>query len=61
MRDSAHRRPIRAGGGVPFVAVSFGFSDLPVEALGADAMIDAYDDLPRALAQLAARNALSSR
>jgi phosphoglycolate phosphatase len=47
--------------GVPFVAVSFGFSDLPVEALGADAMIDAYDDLPRALAQLAARNALSSR
>ena len=29
--------------GVPFVAVSFGFSDRPVEALGADAVIE-FDD-----------------
>ncbi|HEY0325342.1 MAG TPA: HAD hydrolase-like protein [Allosphingosinicella sp.] len=31
--------------GVPFVAVSFGFSDRPVEALGADAVIDHFDEL----------------
>ena len=37
---------------IPFVAVSFGFSDRPVEALGADAVIDSYADLPEALAGL---------
>jgi phosphoglycolate phosphatase len=31
--------------GVPFVAVSFGFSDRPVEELGADAVIDDYSAL----------------
>lgn len=40
--------------GVPFVAVSFGFSDRPVEALGADAVIDNYGELPAALERLAA-------
>lgn len=30
---------------VPFVAVGFGFSDRPVEALGADAVIDSYAEL----------------
>lgn len=34
---------------LPFVAVSFGFSDRPVEALGADAVIDSYADLVEAL------------
>jgi len=38
---------------VPFVAVSFGFSDRPAEALGADAVIDSYADLLPALARLA--------
>jgi phosphoglycolate phosphatase len=47
--------------GVPFVAVSFGFSDRPASAFGADAVIDHFDALPGALAHLAARNALSSR
>ena len=47
--------------GVPFVAVSFGFSDRPAEALGADLVIDAFDALPVAVRQLAARNAFSSR
>lgn len=37
---------------IPFVAVSFGFSDRPVEALGADAMIDSYAELLTALARL---------
>jgi phosphoglycolate phosphatase len=38
--------------GVPFVAVSFGFSDRPVEALGADAVIDSYQQLVETLERL---------
>lgn len=38
--------------GVPFVAVSFGFSDRPVEALGADAVIHRYGELKAALERL---------
>jgi phosphoglycolate phosphatase len=38
--------------GVPFVAVSFGFSDRPVAALGAQAIIDDYAELAGALAVL---------
>jgi phosphoglycolate phosphatase len=37
---------------VPFVAVSFGFSDRPIEALGAHAVIDDYAELLEALAGL---------
>jgi len=40
--------------GVPFVAVSFGFSDRPVEALGADAVIDDYSELIEVLDRLSA-------
>jgi phosphoglycolate phosphatase len=35
--------------GTPFVAVSFGFRDRPLDALGADAVIDSYRDLIPAL------------
>jgi phosphoglycolate phosphatase len=38
--------------GVPFVAVSFGFSDRPASELGADAVIDSYAELLPALAGL---------
>lgn len=38
--------------GVPFVAVSFGFSDRPADQLGADAVIDSYAELIPALHQL---------
>lgn len=38
--------------GVPFLAVSFGFSDRPATQLGADAVIDHFDDLPAALLAL---------
>jgi phosphoglycolate phosphatase len=38
--------------GVPFVAVSFGFSDRPAQALGADAVIDRYGELIEALRRL---------
>ena len=47
--------------GVPFVAVSFGYSDRPAEALGADAVIDAFSGLHAALRHLAERNAFTSR
>jgi phosphoglycolate phosphatase len=38
--------------GVPVIAVSFGFSDRPVAELGADLVVDHYDDLVPALRQL---------
>ncbi|HEX9933237.1 MAG TPA: phosphoglycolate phosphatase [Allosphingosinicella sp.] len=38
--------------GVPFVAVSFGFSDRPVDRLGADAVIDRFEELLPALERL---------
>lgn len=41
--------------GVPFVAVSFGFRDRPLEALGADAVIDHFDQLTGALGALAVK------
>jgi phosphoglycolate phosphatase len=37
---------------VPFVAVSFGFSDRPAAQLGADAVIDSYSELVPALTRL---------
>lgn len=37
---------------LPNIAVSFGFRDGPVEALGADAVIDSYDDLVPTLERL---------
>ena len=40
---------------IPFVAVSFGFRDRPVEDLGANAVIDRFDDLMHALQSLAAK------
>ena len=38
--------------GLPFVAVSFGFSDRPASELGADAVIDDYGELAAALEKL---------
>ena len=38
--------------GLPFVAVSFGFSDRPAELLGANVVIDRYADLLGALSRL---------
>jgi len=39
--------------GVPCVAVTFGFSDRPADQLGADILIDHFDDLIAALERLA--------
>lgn len=38
--------------GLPFVAVSYGFADRPVEALGADAIVQDFARLPEVLAGL---------
>jgi len=43
--DSVTDADTARAAGVPFVAVSFGFSDQPVETLGADAVIDSYAGL----------------
>jgi phosphoglycolate phosphatase len=40
--------------GIPLVAVSFGFSDRPVELLGADAVIHHFRELLPALTRLRA-------
>lgn len=42
--------------GLPCVAVRFGFNDLPVEQLGADTVIDHFDDLVPALIGLQKSN-----
>ncbi|MFN4135921.1 MAG: HAD family hydrolase, partial [Novosphingobium sp.] len=39
--------------GLPVVAVRFGFNDLPAHQLGADAVIDHFDELVPALEMLA--------
>jgi len=41
--------------GIPSVAVSFGYSHQPPHELGADAVIDAFADLPDALARILAQ------
>jgi phosphoglycolate phosphatase len=40
--------------GVPLIAVSFGFRDRPVEELGADAVVDCFDELVPAIRALSA-------
>ncbi len=43
------------GAGVPVVAVSYGYPRMPIEDLGADLVIDRFDQLPNALTRLAER------
>lgn len=45
--------------GVKSVAVTFGYAHVPVKELGADALIDHFDELPRALAKIAKEAAVS--
>ena len=51
--DSIFDAETARAAGLPFVAVSFGFRDRPVAALGADAVIDSYAELIPALERLA--------
>lgn len=41
--------------GIPSVAVTYGYSKVPPNTLGADALIDAFGDLPQALSSLGQR------
>ncbi|MEZ5844629.1 MAG: HAD-IA family hydrolase [Hyphomicrobiaceae bacterium] len=53
--DSKTDVALARAGGVPVIAVSFGYSQTPARALGADVVIDHYDEALGALATLAAR------
>lgn len=50
--DSATDAGAARNAGLPLVLVSFGYSDVPVATLGADAVIGHYDDLLPALAAM---------
>jgi phosphoglycolate phosphatase len=50
--DSIYDTGAARAAGIPSVAVSFGFRTGPVDALGADAVIDHYDELIPALERL---------
>ena len=52
--DSATDIRTARAAGVPVVAVSFGYSDRPVAEFGPDRVIDRFDDLPKAVAELVA-------
>lgn len=52
--DNANDVKAARGAGVPVVAVSFGYPRMPLEELGADIVIDRFDELPGALRRLAA-------
>lgn len=53
--DSATDVAAAKAAGVPSIAMSFGYADGPVAELGADIVLDAFADLPAAVAALAAR------
>ena len=55
--DSTRRRRRRRAAGVPVVAVSFGYTDVPPAELGADALIDHFAELPAIARRLLARAA----
>lgn len=50
--DSSYDTLAAKAAGVPVVALSFGYNDLPVDQLGADAVIDHYDELVPALERI---------
>lgn len=50
--DTTYDTEAARAAGLPCVAVSFGFNNLPVDQLGADAVIDHYDELIPVLASL---------
>jgi phosphoglycolate phosphatase len=41
---------------VPFIAVSFGFRDRPIDQLGADAVVDSFRDLPLTIRLIASNS-----
>lgn len=53
--DSATDVAAAKAAGVPSIAMSFGYSDAPVETLGADLVLNAFADVPAAVAALVAK------
>ena len=53
--DSIHDVHAAHAAGLPAVLVSWGYTDTPASELGAEAVIERFNALPTALAQLAAR------
>lgn len=51
--DSATDAGAARAAGLPFIAVSFGYSKVPADALGADVLIDHFDALPAAIERIA--------
>jgi phosphoglycolate phosphatase len=51
--DSVHDIHAAVAAGLPCIAVSWGYTATPAHALGADAVIDHFAELPAALARLA--------
>lgn len=51
--DSANDAHAARAAGLPFVAASYGYCKGPVTALGADAMIESFSELPDVLARIA--------
>jgi len=51
--DTTYDTRAARAAGLPSVAVRFGFNDVPVDTMGADAVIDHYDELIPTLAGLA--------
>lgn len=54
--DTTYDTRAARAAGLPCVAVSFGFNDIPVADLGADAVIDHFDELVPTLAQVQKSN-----
>lgn len=50
--DSSNDVKVARSAGIPVVAVSYGYPRAPVSELGADAVIDGFGELPRALQRL---------
>lgn len=50
--DSRNDVAVARNAGVPVIAVSFGYTTTPPHELGADLVIDHYDELPAALARI---------
>jgi phosphoglycolate phosphatase len=50
--DTSYDTRAAQAAGIPCVAVSFGFNDVPMDELGANAVIDHFDQLIPALARL---------
>jgi phosphoglycolate phosphatase len=51
--DSANDLNVARNAGIPVILVTFGYTTVPVQDLGADALIDHFDQLLPALDKLA--------